>query len=1298
MEVDGPLANGPKGQPGDSDITRLQWDGKGNYIVQITNPGGNQHHLQHDRAGRLAQVRNDAGFATHFAYDSQSRITHIISTAAGWQQPQVRSYRYNALGQMVEAGTGHNPNEALPPELAALLQTAAAYTPTLAQQFDSTGRPIWQASALGLLHTRSYDSESRTTASGQHSSRIAHTEAWDYNAHGQITRWSDNAGRFARIDYDHQGRPLAYHDSTGRSIELPGSRQTRPAASKAQTVTPTHWQDDFGRTVLTDDGQHGRHTLTWDGADRLIAMHDALGHQARYAYDSAGRITEQHIRSADGTNQTTRWRYQGRHLLAIEHPTQTEHYRYDQRGLIASRSITRTATNGQSPTTTSHTRYLHDAQGRLVATSQPDGHWLHYQRNGQGQVIAVVRSPVQRPWLRTLAAEDAIASHLQRNLAGLQSYTAGNGIHSQWLRDSTGTLAGIVHSRPSTGKRQLHAQAQTQTPLWPATASVVQRLLGIGNAQASSPTTSATTPATLAFFDERYLWSGDGLLLHSQRNRPGGAEQRYWAYDSAGQLVAGVQTGQQDTQVWRYAYQGQRRVLAQHTNNQQELSAGTTGTAWDAQGRPTSQDAAATYNANGQPTGQGQRSYQWDSLGRLIAISQNNAEIARYRYDHRGLRIAKDAGGHNTGYLYSADRHLLAELNASGHMERQYIYLADLLLAVIDTPKGAKLAQTVPEATGKENAEPLEQTIGLWADVKALLSSYLPDNATLAYIHSNHLGAPEAATDENGELVWQASYAPFGAAAIQTGQTQQNNFILNIRLPGQYFDEETGLHYNRQRYYDPAQGAYLTPDPLGHPDGPNAYAYVANNPLGWIDPDGLVLFAFDGTGNDESNRNAFTNVVKFRDLYKDEGGNKYVTGVGTDHKGRDTYGDIISKEYDKTLVPWIVKIPDRGGNYSGPARIERMLLYFVDAAEAFENNNEAMNIDIVGFSRGAAQARDFANRLVSMLKDGAIWYQKHDRDGKLSFDENGNPIMGCQVVNFRFMGIFDTVLSTNFSKTSYNLSIPNQFAYVAHAVALNEHRSSGPAGEEAFWTAPMRNFPLWDKTRLHLPQDDHYGGFPLQSIGASSNTPGQIRIELGFIGAHSDIGGGYTDGGVLSDVALAWMLRQATNAGVVMDTSSIRMEGTAILHDQANTMRFGNPNTAPPEIVIKIPTGNSNTYPDIEYDIYKFPIEDREVRGAVGGSTQRTQGFSNASQTGGATSMINADTYRFIHYDDRGINEKGIPTAQSTMPSNEIKELQDRAPSEKNPCTPANPGSCNRTGTVDLPSYIRWLLDNGYEL
>jgi len=61
----------------------------------------------------------------------------------------------------------------------------------------------------------------------------------------------------------------------------------------------------------------------------------------------------------------------------------------------------------------------------------------------------------------------------------------------------------------------------------------------------------------------------------------------------------------------------------------------------------------------------------------------------------------------------------------------------------------------------------------------------------------------------------------------------------NIRFPGQYYDQETGLHYNWNRYYDPGIGRYLSPDPIGFTDSLNLFIYTGNNPVNWIDPWGL---------------------------------------------------------------------------------------------------------------------------------------------------------------------------------------------------------------------------------------------------------------------------------------------------------------------------------------------------------------------------------------------------------------------------------------------------------------------------
>ena len=307
-----------------------------------------------------------------------------------------------------------------------------------------------------------------------------------------------------------------------------------------------------------------------------------------------------------------------------------------------------------------------------------------------------------------------------------------------------------------------------------------------------------------------------------------------------------------------------------------------------------------------------------------------------------------------------------------------------------------------------------------------------------AWLHSNHLGAPELATDRQGQLIWQARYSPFGAAQVQQAKEgSEAAFVLHLRLPGQIFDPETGLHYNRQRYYDPQAGQYLTPDPLGTPDGPNPYAYVAFNPLTFIDPDGFILFAFDGTENDDPpmGGSAVSNVVRFRDVY-DDGNRRYVSGVGTTHEDRE-WGDIDNVSLDA------------GVNRTGTRRIERMFVYLLEEARSAADN-EVMQIDIVGFSRGAAQARDFANKIVAYRGasvTGDTFDFRADANGWLHYNatvvnDRGQRITfkGCQRVNFRFMGLWDTVLSTN-SGRNYQLSIPAQFKHVA----MRSHSTSTAA-------------------------------------------------------------------------------------------------------------------------------------------------------------------------------------------------------------------------------------------------------------
>jgi len=241
------------------------------------------------------------------------------------------------------------------------------------------------------------------------------------------------------------------------------------------------------------------------------------------------------------------------------------------------------------------------------------------------------------------------------------------------------------------------------------------------------------------------------------------------------------------------------------------------------------------------------------------------------------------------------------------------------------------------------------------AGITKLWSAWFGKGESIVYLQTNHLGAVEMATDSKGKPIWKANYSPFGK--IVPAMTQaRSSFELNLRLPGQYADKETGLYYNDHRYYDPARGRYLTPDPLGLGGGANVYAYVAANPLRHIDPKGLVLFAFDGSGNDRHDPTQLSNVVNFWKLYQDQ--KFYITGVGT--KDDDTGIAPTSTDIGGTV--------DIASAYSGKPRITAMINNLNGYSDTVADD-VAFNIDIVGFSRGAAEGRDFANQIAANIKD-----------------------------------------------------------------------------------------------------------------------------------------------------------------------------------------------------------------------------------------------------------------------------------------------------------------------------------------
>ncbi len=113
-------------------------------------------------------------------------------------------------------------------------------------------------------------------------------------------------------------------------------------------------------------------------------------------------------------------------------------------------------------------------------------------------------------------------------------------------------------------------------------------------------------------------------------------------------------------------------------------------------------------------------------------------------------------------------------------------------------------------------------------------------NSTITYIHKDHLGSPVAATDTSGSVLWREHYLPFGEKITEASANRNDEGFT-----GHVADSSTGLAYMQARYYDPVAGRFLSNDPMAFaPDSPisfNRYAYVANDPINRIDPDGKVF-------------------------------------------------------------------------------------------------------------------------------------------------------------------------------------------------------------------------------------------------------------------------------------------------------------------------------------------------------------------------------------------------------------------------------------------------------------------------
>lgn len=300
-------------------------------------------------------------------------------------------------------------------------------------------------------------------------------------------------------------------------------------------------------------------------------------------------------------------------------------------------------------------------------------------------------------------------------------------------------------------------------------------------------------------YDNRLLDSTGGVL-------------ESWTYDYS--VVGNLEEIDKDADSELYEYDGLDRLWRQTPIGESQIEYGydaASNRLTETQGASTitntyatnsnrllTQDGASVvHDASGNITDVGSIEYQYDERGRLVVV-QDTAVVATLEYNTLGQRVQKTSGGSTTDYVYNLNGQLIGEYD-DGTPIREYVHFQGLPVAQI---------------------EPTQ----------------------VIYLHPDHLGSPRTGTDSSETVVWAWAGEAFGSALPdEDPDNDLTNTVVNLRFPGQYYDDETGLHYNYFRDYDPSTGRYVQSDPIGLQGGFNTYAYVRNMPTMLSDPFGLEV-------------------------------------------------------------------------------------------------------------------------------------------------------------------------------------------------------------------------------------------------------------------------------------------------------------------------------------------------------------------------------------------------------------------------------------------------------------------------
>jgi RHS repeat-associated protein len=674
---------------------------------------------------------------------------------------------------------------------------------------------------------------------------------WERRADGQAAAYTDCSGKTTRWDYDGEGRFISMTDGAGQSTRYAWDDAGRIAGLLTPDGIRRGWRWTLGGYLAQASRAGAVTQYSWDQSGRLVGMTDPVGNTVRREYDGGGRLSA----LIDGGGQTTRFAYDAADRLMAEtgiDRLRTE-YRRNAHGLPV--EVVRGAGTADAVTMAlerdpmgrlvakrtpeSLTRYTYDPAGRVLAVTRftPDGETLldaigfAYDKAGRlvEETTATHRfsqriadgpgRPGTWQWAALPAPRRTVIRHERDALGNVIGTTLPHGPELRYLRYGSGhllqiNLGDIVVAEMT--RDDLHREVSRRQGAIESRFRLdpMGRRLSYRAQLAEEPgfgTREFGPGATLA---KDYRYDAQGLLVERSDTWLG---RRRFSYDLAGRICAnenaapgGASRPIDEAFQWDGAsnavpFEPGLRVIAGETVQNRVVRWGSCVYEYDAHGRMTRKKTAS-----------GERIFlTWNSEHQLVRSWSGRGGDWIYHYDALGRRIAKQ-------------RHHDIRRSA------ETIWFVWDGMRVAQEESGPDCVTTVYEDAGRY--VPLARV-----EQRRGEKGVRPEQ--IYHFHADINGAPEELTSHAGHVAWRARYRTWGNLALQESDHVSvhdpvSSRAQNLRFQGQYYDAETGLHYNTFRYYDPEIGRFASQDPIGLRGGTNLYRY-APDPLSWIDPWGL---------------------------------------------------------------------------------------------------------------------------------------------------------------------------------------------------------------------------------------------------------------------------------------------------------------------------------------------------------------------------------------------------------------------------------------------------------------------------